>query len=77
MDDKKASTPSLYPAMIGREKYDWCMTSIPPEHPPNKHNTKCALGLISGISPLQATRSIPRFEAGSLADLGASIISCM
>jgi choline dehydrogenase-like flavoprotein len=29
MDDKNVSTPSLYPAMIGREKYDWCMTSIP------------------------------------------------
>jgi choline dehydrogenase-like flavoprotein len=29
MDDKNVSTPSLYPTMIGREKYDWCMTSIP------------------------------------------------
>jgi hypothetical protein len=76
MDDKNVSTPSLYPAMIGREKYDWCMTSIPQVHPPNKHNPKCALGLISGISRLQATRSIPCLEAGSLADLVASIISC-
>ena len=33
MDDKNVSTPSLYPAMIGREKYDWCMTSIPQVHP--------------------------------------------
>jgi len=29
MDDKQVSTPGLYPTLIGREKYDWCMTSIP------------------------------------------------
>lgn len=29
MDDKNVSTPSLYPTLIGREKYDWCMTSVP------------------------------------------------
>lgn len=29
MDDKMISTPSLYPAMIGRPEYDWCMSSIP------------------------------------------------
>ncbi|KAL2357319.1 aryl-alcohol dehydrogenase [Cryomyces antarcticus] len=29
MDDKNVSTPSLYPTLIGREKYDWCMTSEP------------------------------------------------
>jgi choline dehydrogenase-like flavoprotein len=29
MDDKLISTPSLYPSLIGREEYDWCMTSIP------------------------------------------------
>ena len=29
MEDKNVSTPSNYPAMIGREKYDWCMTSVP------------------------------------------------
>ena len=28
MDDKNVATPSLYPTLIGREKYDWCMTSI-------------------------------------------------
>ncbi|KAK4996892.1 hypothetical protein LTR66_003596 [Elasticomyces elasticus] len=28
MDDKQISTPSLYPTLIGREKYDWCMTSV-------------------------------------------------
>jgi predicted flavoprotein YhiN len=29
MDDKQISTPSLYPSLIGREDYDWCMTSVP------------------------------------------------
>ena len=29
MDDKQISTPSLYPTLIGREKYDWCYNSVP------------------------------------------------
>lgn len=29
MDDPQISTPSLYPTLIGREKYDWCFQSIP------------------------------------------------
>jgi len=29
MDDPSVSTPALYPAMIGREKYDWCFMSVP------------------------------------------------
>lgn len=29
MDDKQISTPSLYPSLIGRPEYDWCMSSIP------------------------------------------------
>lgn len=29
MADTNVSTPSLYPTLIGREKYDYCMTSIP------------------------------------------------
>jgi len=29
MDDTNVSTPALYPALIGREKYDWCFTSVP------------------------------------------------
>lgn len=28
MDDKQISTPSMYPTLIGREKYDWCMSSV-------------------------------------------------
>jgi len=28
MDDPNVSTPAMYPALIGKEKYDWCFTSI-------------------------------------------------
>lgn len=28
MDDPQVSTPAAYPTLIGREKYDWCMTSV-------------------------------------------------
>lgn len=28
MDDPQVSTPSLYPTLIGRPKYDYCMESI-------------------------------------------------
>jgi hypothetical protein len=33
---ENVSTPSLYPTLIGREKYDWCMTSIPQPNAGNK-----------------------------------------
>ncbi|OAL31624.1 hypothetical protein AYO20_08167 [Fonsecaea nubica] len=36
MDDKAVSTPSLYPTMIGRKEYDWCMTSTPQPNAGNK-----------------------------------------
>lgn len=29
MNDVNVSTPSLYPTLIGREEYDWCMKSTP------------------------------------------------
>lgn len=29
LDDPNVSTPSLYPTLIGRKEYDWCMTSVP------------------------------------------------
>lgn len=29
MDDKQVSTPSLYPALIGRDQYDWRFNSVP------------------------------------------------
>ncbi|KAL2403043.1 Dehydrogenase citC [Exophiala dermatitidis] len=36
MDDKNVSTPALYPTLIGRKEYDWCMTSIPQPNAGNK-----------------------------------------
>lgn len=36
MDDPNVSTPSLYPTLIGRPKYDWCMTSVPQPSAGNK-----------------------------------------
>ncbi|WPH01193.1 alcohol oxidase [Acrodontium crateriforme] len=29
IDDPQVFTPSLYPTMIGQEKYDWCFQSVP------------------------------------------------
>ena len=29
MEDPQVYTPSLYPTLIGREKYDWCYESVP------------------------------------------------
>lgn len=41
MDDKQVSTPGLYPTLIGREKYDWCMTSTPQvRHHPSPHTPR-------------------------------------
>lgn len=36
MDDKQISTPSLYPTLIGRPTYDWCMQSTPQPNAGNK-----------------------------------------
>jgi choline dehydrogenase-like flavoprotein len=31
MEDPQVYTPSLYPTLIGRGKYDWCYESVPQE----------------------------------------------
>ncbi|KAJ4367482.1 hypothetical protein N0V83_007065 [Neocucurbitaria cava] len=36
MADPQVSTPSLYPTLIGRPEYDWCMSSIPQPNAGNK-----------------------------------------
>jgi choline dehydrogenase-like flavoprotein len=36
MDNKQISTPSLYPTLIGRPEYDWCMSSVPQPNAGNK-----------------------------------------
>jgi choline dehydrogenase-like flavoprotein len=59
MDDPGVSTPSLYPTLIGRPEYDWCMTSV---DQPNAGNKKYSmprgklLGGSSGINYLMYVR---------------------
>ncbi|CAO2650551.1 Nn.00g018430.m01.CDS01 [Neocucurbitaria sp. VM-36] len=36
MADPQVSTPCLYPTLIGRPEYDWCMSSIPQPNAGNK-----------------------------------------
>ncbi|KIW72222.1 hypothetical protein PV04_00432 [Phialophora macrospora] len=59
MDDPSVSTPSLYPTMIGRPQYDWCMTSIPQPNAGNKIYSMPRgkiLGGSSGINYLMYVR---------------------
>ena len=64
MDDKQISTPSLYPTLIGRKEYDWCMESIPQVtfFPPCRTNIFQTLLLTKIIQPNAAnkTYSMPR-----------------
>ena len=59
MNDPNVSTPSLYPTLIGRPKYDWCFESVPQ---PNAGNKKYSmprgrlLGGSSGINYLMYVR---------------------
>lgn len=59
MNDKNVSTPSLYPTLIGRKEYDWCMTSIPQPNAGNKVYSMPRgklLGGSSGINYLMYVR---------------------
>ncbi|KAK5105992.1 hypothetical protein LTS08_000108 [Lithohypha guttulata] len=59
MDDVNVLTPSLYPTLIGRDKYDWCMTSIPQPNAGNKVYSMPRgklLGGSSGINYLMYVR---------------------
>ena len=59
MNDKNVSTPSLYPTLIGRKDYDWCMTSIPQPTAGNKVYSMPRgklLGGSSGINYLMYVR---------------------
>lgn len=59
MDDKQVSTPSLYPTLIGRKKYDWCFESVPQPNAGNKTYSMPRgklLGGSSGINYLMYVR---------------------
>ena len=50
MDDPAVYTPSLYPTLIGREKYDWCFQSVPQENAANKTYSMPRGKLLGGSS---------------------------
>ena len=59
MDDPQVYTPSLYPTLIGREKYDWCYQSVPQPNAANKSYSMPRgrlLGGSSGINYLMYVR---------------------
>lgn len=59
MDDPQVYTPSLYPTLIGREKYDWCFNSETQEHAGGKTYSMPRgklLGGSSGINYLMYVR---------------------
>ena len=50
MDDPQVYTPSLYPTLIGREKYDWCFQSVKQEGAANKEYSMPRGKLLGGSS---------------------------
>ena len=50
--DKNVSTPSLYPTLIGRPAYDWCMTSVPQPTAGNKVYSMPRGKLLGGSSAI-------------------------
>lgn len=50
MDDPQVYTPSLYPTLIGREKYDWCYQSVPQETAAGKSYSMPRGKLLGGSS---------------------------
>ena len=59
LDDKNVLTPSLYPTLIGRKEYDWCMSSVPQPAAGNKVYSMPRgklLGGSSGINYLMYVR---------------------
>lgn len=58
MDDTNVSTPSLYPTLIGRPKYDWCMTSVPQPEAGNKIYSMPRGKLLGGSSGIVSGESV-------------------
>lgn len=59
MDDPQVYTPSLYPTLIGRSKYDWCYETVPQPDAANKTYSMPRgklLGGSSGINYLMYVR---------------------
>ena len=65
MDDPQVYTPSLYPTLIGREKYDWCFQSEPQPTAANKKYSMPRgklLGGSSGINYLMHVNQVRRLR---------------
>ena len=52
MNDPAVSTPGLYPTMIGRKNYDWCMTSVDQPEAGNKPYSMPRGKLLGGSSAI-------------------------
>ena len=52
MTDPMVSTPSNYPAMIGREEYDWCFRTIPQEGAGGKRMSQPRGKVLGGSSAI-------------------------
>ena len=50
IDDPQVYTPSLYPTLIGREKYDWCFETVPQESANGKKYSMPRGKLLGGSS---------------------------
>lgn len=50
--DPQVYTPSLYPTLIGREKYDWCFETIPQESANGKKYSMPRGKLLGGSSAI-------------------------
>lgn len=61
MDDPAVSTPGLYPTMIGRDKYDWCMTSIEQPNAGGKKYSMPRGKLLGGSSAINYLMYVPRW----------------
>lgn len=67
MDDPQVYTPSLYPTLIGREKYDWCYESVPQKEAGGKRMSQPRGKVLGGSSAINYLM----YVRGSKEDYGA------
>lgn len=59
IDDPQVYTPSLYPSLIGREKYDWCFETTPQASAGGKKYSMPRGKLLGGSSGINYLVSVP------------------